>query len=71
MVRLALIYGALLWYRSTDILIGGKGMVKKLQAIQGRCLRVVVGAYRATLVEALEAETHVEPLDIYTSKVAL
>jgi hypothetical protein len=46
-------------------------MAQKLQAIQGRCLRVVAGAYRATSVEALEAETHVEPLDMHTSKVAL
>jgi len=43
----------------------------KLRAIQGRCLRAVAGAYKATSAEALEAETHVKPLDIHVSKAAL
>jgi hypothetical protein len=71
MIRPALTYGALLWYKPAEVLTGGKGMAQKIQAIQGRCLRVVAGAYRATSVDALEAETHIEPLDMYTSKVAL
>ena len=71
MVRPALTYGALLWFRSGEIVQASKGMADKLRAIQGKCLRVVAGAYKATSVEALEAETHVEPLDIHASKVAI
>lgn len=71
MVRPALSYGALLWFRPSGILPAAKGMMAKLRTIQGRCLRAVAGAYKATSVEALEAETHVEPLDIYISQIAL
>ena len=41
-----------------------------LQAIQGRCLRAVARAYRASSTEALEIETNVEPLDLYTGRLA-
>ena len=46
-------------------------MAKKLEAIQRRCLRVVTGAYKATSTEALEAETQVQPLNIYLNKLTL
>ena len=55
-VRPALTYGSLIWSRQVSLFRGTKGRAKKLQAIQGRCLRVVAGAYRATATEALEAE---------------
>ena len=45
-----------------------KGIVVKLAASQSSCLRVVTGAYRATLVHLLEAEAAVPPLDIYLNK---
>ena len=40
-------------------------MAEKLQAIQGRCLRVMAGADKATATETLEAEIGVNPLDLY------
>ena len=46
-------------------------MATKLRGVQGRCLRAVAGAYKATSAEALEAEIHVEPLDIYASKIVI
>ena len=64
-VRPALTYGAMAWFRPANVLNASKGMAEKLQAIQGRCLRVVAGAYKATATEALEAEVGVEPLDLY------
>ena len=47
-----------------------KGMASKLRAIQGRCLRALAGAYRATSTEALEVEINVEPLELYTTRLA-
>jgi hypothetical protein len=39
-------------------------VIKKLQAIQGKYLRIITGAYRATATEALEIKTHTIPMDI-------
>ena len=41
-----------------------------LKGIQGRFLRAIMGAYRATATEALEIEALVEPLDLYIEKTA-
>jgi hypothetical protein len=41
-----------------------------LQSIQGKFLRVIAGAYRATATEALEIETFTEPLDLYIERIA-
>ena len=45
-----------------------KTLRKTLQAIQGRFLRTITGAYRATATEALEIETYIEPLDLYIER---
>ena len=71
MVRPALTYGSLVWYRPEGILKGGRTTAKKLQAVQGQFLRTVAGAYKATSVEALEVETYVQPLDIHLTKLTL
>jgi hypothetical protein len=64
MVRPAITFGANTWYTPTGVQGARKGVAKKLQAIQGKCLRVITGAYRATATEALEIETHTLPMDI-------
>jgi hypothetical protein len=64
MVRPAVTYGASIWYTPPGVQGTRKGTAKKLQAIQGKCLRVITGAYRATATEALEIETHTIPIDI-------
>ena len=69
-VRPALIYGSVLWFRPEGVLNAAKGMAMRLKAIQGKCLRAVAGAYRASSTEALEIETNVEPLDLYTGRLA-
>jgi hypothetical protein len=45
-------------------------MENRLRTVQARCLRLIAGAYRATLAEALEVETFAEPLDLYNNKMA-
>ena len=37
----------------------------KLKALQGKLLRVITGAYRATSTEAVKIETYIQPIDIY------
>jgi hypothetical protein len=55
------------WYPTTRAITLGK----TLQSIQGKFLRIVAGAYRATSTEALEIETFIEPLDLYAERIAL
>ena len=69
-IRQALAYGAVVWLQLDKTFSVRKGMAAKIQAMQGQCLRVATGAYKATPTEALEAEIGVEPLDLYCSKRA-
>ena len=68
-VRPAISYGAIAWLPIAKEKT--KSLQNKLNAIQGRFLRVVTGAYRATATEALEIETLIEPLDLYIEKTAI
>jgi hypothetical protein len=68
MARSAITYGANAWYTPACLPGARKSVTKKLQAIQGRCLRVATGAYKATATEALEVETNIEPIDIFLEK---
>ena len=47
-----------------------KTLRNALKAIQGKFLRIITGAYRATATEALEIETFIEPLDLYIERIA-
>ena len=67
-IRLVLAYGALSW--CPENLEKAKTLARDLQSIQGRFLRAITGAYRATSIEALEVETFTEPLDLYIEKIA-
>jgi hypothetical protein len=58
MIRPAMIYGASTWYTPEGIKGARKGVASKLKSLQGKCLKVIAGAYKATLTEALEIETH-------------
>jgi hypothetical protein len=69
-VRPALTYGASLWQIPEGVLGHRKGTNQRLQAIQGRCLRTITGAYKVTSIEALEIETALPPLDLYTQLAA-
>jgi hypothetical protein len=58
-------YGANAWYTPITIKGHRKTVVNKLKALQGKCLRAIAGAYRATSTEAVEIETYIQPIDIY------
>jgi hypothetical protein len=64
MIRPAMVYGASAWYTPEAIKGARKGVVSKLKSLQGKHLRVVAGAYKVTSTEALEVETHIQPIDI-------
>jgi hypothetical protein len=58
MIRPAMVYGASAWYTLKGIKGARKGVASKLKSLQGKYLRIIAGAYKATLTEALEIETH-------------
>jgi hypothetical protein len=64
MIRPAMVYGASAWYTPEGIKGARKGVASKLKSLQGKHLRVIAGAYKATSTEALEIETHTQPIDI-------
>jgi hypothetical protein len=65
-VRLTLSYGASTWhFHSKEGALGPKGDAAQGQRIQNKCLLTLAGAYRATTIYSLEAETFVPPLDLY------
>ncbi|PQE16127.1 reverse transcriptase protein [Rutstroemia sp. NJR-2017a BBW] len=42
-----------------------KRVTARLQGIQNKCLRTIVGAYRATSISWLEVEKYIPPIDLY------
>ena len=70
-IRSAIAYGAVAYHAPTESGGKPKGIARSLMTKQSDCLRVVLGAYRATPVRQLEVEAGVPPLDIYlNSRVA-
>ncbi|EAQ83638.1 hypothetical protein CHGG_10042 [Chaetomium globosum CBS 148.51] len=69
-IRSALAYGASSFHIPTDV--GGepvkKDITKALGKAQNKSLRIVVGAFKSTLIRNLETETWVPPLDLYLNK---
>lgn len=70
-IRPAMTYGALVWHSPKDIQGRGTGPVTKLTILQKNCLRSIIGAYKATNIKVLEAESGVLPLDIYLDQAVL
>lgn len=69
-VRPAITYGASVWHTPREVKGHRMKVSKKLQTLQGKCLRTITGAYKATSTEALEVETHIQPLDLHTETLA-
>lgn len=67
-VRSAIAYGASAYHTPSEK--GGKarGIAARLAPLQARSLRQVAGAYRATPIRMLEAETDVPPMDLYLNQ---
>lgn len=83
-IRPALTYGAVAWHQPQSLKrqpdqehrpiptakqLRLQGIAANLATIQNSCLRVVAGAYKATPITTLEAETYVPPLELYLDSV--
>ena len=67
-VRPAMTYGSIVWHTPKDV-NRNKSITSKLAVIQKRCLRTVAGAFKATPILVLEAETHIAPIDVYLDQL--
>ena len=61
-VRLAVSYRAALWYSPKEKPL--RSAARKLAKHQNSGLQQVLGAFKATLVQQLETEAYVPPLDL-------
>jgi hypothetical protein len=59
-----LAYGSGIWH-TTGSGNSAKGIAQKLAPKQSKCLRVALGAYRATPIRSLETSLNIPPLDLY------
>ena len=62
-------YGSTVWHTPTEA--GGKIKFaeNKLSVVQNKCLRKIAGAYKATPVHSLEAETYVTPISLHLEQL--
>lgn len=60
-VRPAMSYGSAVWHSLPEHNNLPKMATSKVSVIQNKCLGVVSGAYKATPIQVLEAETYVPP----------
>ena len=67
-VRPAMTYGSIVWHTPKDV-NRNKSITSNLAVIQNRCLRTVAGAFKATPIPVLEAETHIVPIDVYLDQL--
>ncbi len=69
-VRPTMVYGIQSWYTGQD---GkqAKSNLQELERIQYKCLRRITGGYKQTPRAALERETKIQPLDIYSDALAM
>lgn len=64
-IRPALTFGAPVWYDPEGSKDHRKGILKRMEKIQNKCLRIVTGAYRATNTKVVENEARVLPIETY------
>ena len=67
-VRPAITYGSTIWHMPKDIK-KSNGISNKLAVIQNKCLRTIAGAFKATPIAVLEAETYIAPIDIHLDQL--
>ena len=58
-VQPAINFVSSIWHSPEYTPKANKGRVQKLEVMQNECLRIVLGAYRATPVQVLEAEAEI------------
>ena len=67
-VRPAMTYGSTIWHTPKEIK-KSNGISNKLAVIQNECLRTIAGAFKATPIPVLEAETYIAPIDIHLDQL--
>ena len=67
MVRPIIIYGAAIWYAPQGIVTSRKHVDRKLEVLQNKNLRKVLGAYRAVESRILEKEADIPLISIVLS----
>ena len=67
-VRPAITYGSTIWHMPKDIK-KSNGISNKPAVIQNKCLRTIAGAFKATPIAVLEAETYIAPIDIHLDQL--
>lgn len=66
-VRPAMTYGSLVWHAPKELKGLSKSAENRLAVVQNKCLRLISGGYKATPVQALEAETFVPPISSHAA----
>lgn len=68
-VRPAITYASSIWRSPEGLTTHLKRLENKLRIIQNSCLRTVSGAYKATPIRVLEAESFIEPLAMHMNYI--
>ena len=63
-VRPAMTYGSTVWHMPKEVK-KSKTSTSKLSVMQNTCLRTIAGAFKATPISVLEAETFIAPIDTH------
>ena len=66
-VRPATTYGSSVWHTPKDV--KQSSSTDKLAVLQSKCLRTIAGAFKATPISILEAETFIAPIDIHLDQL--
>jgi hypothetical protein len=67
-VRPAITYGSAVWHTPKEVK-NVKSSTNKLTIMQNKCLRTIAGAFRATPIPVLEAETFISPMDAHLDQL--
>ena len=67
-IQLIIIYVAPVWYESKKVLKYYKKLLKKMQQLQNKYVKVVTEAYRTINTKVLEKKTRIMSIDIYIKK---
>ena len=63
-VRPVMTYGSTVWHMPKEVK-KSKTSTSKLSVMQNNCLRTIAGAFKATPIPVLEAETYIAPIDVH------
>ena len=66
-VHPAMTYGSSVWHTPKDV--KKSYSTEKLAVLQNKCLQTIAGAFKATPILVLEAETFIAPIDIHLDQL--